>query len=165
MGNISILKKPKLKKIYSNIHYLGNDLCLVSDNEQHKPIENVIKKMAKYFQKEGRFDFLAYDSKYQTYLLANNHLFEYEVYGALQVETEIQGKYSNLTWAKSELSWIWIHPDERNRGVGTAVVKALNQIYEDLTLSFPWSKAMRKIAIKTGIVNKYSEFKADSRMI
>jgi len=106
----------------------------------------LIRQFAEYHQKEGFFDWSCYDDLYQTFLLIRDDGYSAYVYGALQVET--------LGEDEAELKWIWIHPFKRNQGIGSNTLRALNNIYKDLTLSFPLSKAMDYTAIKAKLYNK-----------
>jgi len=128
------------------VEKIGDELYLCKMNARQKL---VFDKLSLYFCRELEC------CQPGTVLLPGRHFFLFcePVYAMPKYLLQVFGGcvvcLSDENSDSPTLSWIWMHPYQRNQGKGSAIIKSLNDYYSsNFKISTPYSAAMQNIINK-----------------
>jgi len=115
-------------------------------------VREAVEVIAHYFRREFEYDFAGYHAREQTrlrdwiFLLVDEHWGESYAVGAVVFRWR---EYTDAP-AQLVLSWVWIHPFLRRKGILTAYWERFRKLYGNFPVEGPLSKAMEAFLEKMG---------------
>lgn len=142
-----IIRLPKFKWKPESVRY-STPFGYVIDDGAPKYLKNPVEKLARYFQREFRYDFVGYTSNE---MLRDGR-------ALLWVEYGDDDKYEYATAASVihkcehgyELSWVWVHPFLRRSGILSGSWSYIKEKFPNMSVSRPLSMAMQMFLKKMG---------------
>ncbi|MBY0425574.1 MAG: hypothetical protein K2Q22_08065 [Cytophagales bacterium] len=136
--------------------------------ESPKSHKIAVEKIAHYFKREFRFDFLQYSSDEVDDVISflfididykdqtNQNKWRLQTIGAVCFRLKFPSEFNQKIWV---LDWIWLHPYDRNKGILSKYWDKFIYRFGPFWISHPLSKSMSSYISKINYPITFESFK------
>ena len=135
---------PEVAELVTGNRVSGVQIYLVTPTSP-RAVRNAAEIIGHYFRREFGYDFPPYlvsdepNPRDRLFLLVEGDWIERTVIGAIGFTWR---RYQGKPAPQRVLSWVWLHPFRRRKGILTAYWDLFRRVYGDFFVEPPYSKAM-----------------------